>query len=42
LIKEYWLHEWDQIMINRVFRLGSLFRPLMALMPKKKQSPKEG
>jgi ketosteroid isomerase-like protein len=42
LIKEYWLHEWDQVMINRVFRLGSLFRPLMALMPKKKQDPKDG
>lgn len=26
-IKEYWLHEWDQVMINRVFRLTRLFSP---------------
>jgi hypothetical protein len=26
-IKEYWLHEWDQVMINGVFRLSRLFKP---------------
>jgi ketosteroid isomerase-like protein len=34
-IKEYWLHEWDQVMINRVFRLSSFLKPLMRLAKKK-------
>lgn len=28
-IKEYWLHEWDQVMINRVMRLAQFTQPLM-------------
>jgi ketosteroid isomerase-like protein len=35
-IKEYWLHEWDQLMINRVFRLGRIFRPVQGLFAGKK------
>jgi hypothetical protein len=30
-IKEYWLHEWDQVMINGVFRMSRLFGPLQKL-----------
>jgi ketosteroid isomerase-like protein len=30
-IKEYWLHEWNQVMINRIFRLDRIFRPIMKL-----------
>lgn len=26
-IKEYWLHEWDQAMINGVFRMGRILKP---------------
>lgn len=35
-IQEYWLHEWDQVMINRVFRLTRVFEPLMRLRSKLK------
>ncbi|HEU4997171.1 MAG TPA: nuclear transport factor 2 family protein [Gemmatimonadaceae bacterium] len=38
-IKEYWLHEWDQVMINRVFRLSNIFSPLMPLFMKLKRKP---
>ena len=33
-IKEYWLHEWDQMMINRVFWANSLFKPLLPIIKK--------
>ena len=33
-IKEYWLHEWDQVMINRIFRLDNLSRPIVNLVTK--------
>ena len=33
-IKEYWLHEWDQVMINRIFRLSRIFKPVMGLFKK--------
>lgn len=29
LIKEYWLHEWDQVMMNRMLRATHLTKPLM-------------
>jgi ketosteroid isomerase-like protein len=32
-IKEYWLHEWNQVMINRVFRLSRAFGPVQKLGP---------
>lgn len=35
-IKEYWLHEWNQVMINRIFRLTRVFQPFMKLMRKKR------
>lgn len=39
-IKEYWLHEWDQVMINRVFRLTRLFGPFQRFfMPKPPKRP---
>ncbi len=28
-IKEYWLHEWDQVMMNRMLRATHLTKPLM-------------
>jgi hypothetical protein len=28
-IKEYWLHEWNQVMINRVLRATSASKPFM-------------
>jgi ketosteroid isomerase-like protein len=31
-IKEYWLHEWDQVLINTIFRLDRLARPLKNLV----------
>jgi len=31
-IKEYWLHEWDQVLINTIFRLDRLARPLRNLV----------
>lgn len=36
LIKEYWLHEWNQNMINWVFRSSRWFGWLMPLFRKKK------
>lgn len=39
-IKEYWLHEWDQVMINRIFRLDSFARPFMNLMKDGPSVPK--
>lgn len=35
LIKEYWLHEWNQQMINWVFRSSRWFGWTMKLIPKK-------
>jgi hypothetical protein len=32
LIKEYWLHEWNQVMINRILRATQLSRPVMGLV----------
>ena len=32
LIKEYWLHEWNQVMINRVLRTSHLSEPVMGLV----------
>ncbi len=32
LIKEYWLHEWNQVMINRVLRASHLSEPVMGLV----------
>ena len=37
-IKEYWLHEWDQVMINRIFMIDGFVRPVMNLF---KSSPSE-
>jgi hypothetical protein len=34
LIKEYWLHEWNQVMINRVLRASHLSEPVMGLVHK--------
>ncbi len=31
-IKEYWLHEWDQVMINRVLRATWASKPFMSLV----------
>lgn len=39
-IKEYWLHEWDQVMINRIFRLDGLARPIMNLVNSGPSVPK--
>lgn len=36
-IKEYWLHEWNQQMINWVFRSSRWFGWTMKLVPKKKK-----
>jgi len=36
-IKEYWLHEWDQVMINGVFRLARLFKPFERFFRKPSQ-----
>ncbi len=33
-IKEYWLHEWNQVMINRVFRASHLVKPIVDHLPK--------
>ena len=32
LIKEYWLHEWNQMMINRVLRASHISEPVMGLV----------
>lgn len=32
LIKEYWLHEWNQVMINRVLRASHISEPVMELV----------
>jgi hypothetical protein len=32
LIKEYWLHEWNQAMINRVHRASHLSEPVMGFV----------
>lgn len=40
LIKEYWLHEWNQVMINRVLRATWASRPLMGLVDKLKKDKK--
>lgn len=39
-IREYWLHEWDQVMINRIFRMDALTRPIMSLFKKGSKVPK--
>lgn len=39
-IKEYWLHEWDQVLINRIFRLDALSRPIMNLFKKGPKIPR--
>ena len=36
-IKEYWLHEWDQVMINGIFRLSRIFKPFAKFF--KRSSP---
>jgi hypothetical protein len=36
-IKEYWLHEWNQQMINWVFRSSRWFGWTMKLVPRKKK-----
>jgi ketosteroid isomerase-like protein len=33
-IKEYWLHEWDQVMINGIFRMSRIFKPFARFFPK--------
>jgi ketosteroid isomerase-like protein len=38
-IKEYWLHEWDQVMINGVFRMAKWFKPFARFF-KKPASPR--
>jgi ketosteroid isomerase-like protein len=37
-IKEYWLHEWNQHMINWVFRSSRWFGWVMKLLPKRKRA----
>jgi hypothetical protein len=37
LIKEYWLHEWNQHMINWVFRSSRLASPVTNYLKKRKQ-----
>jgi hypothetical protein len=37
LIKEYWLHEWNQHMINWVFRTSRLASPVTSYLKKRKQ-----
>ena len=32
LIKEYWLHEWNQVMINRVLRASHISEPVMGFV----------
>jgi hypothetical protein len=32
LIKEYWLHEWNQVMINRVLRATWASKPFMGIV----------
>jgi hypothetical protein len=32
LIKEYWLHEWNQVMINRVLRASHISEPVIGLV----------
>jgi len=39
-IKEYWLHEWDQVMINSIFRIDGFVRPVMNLMKSGPTVPK--
>jgi ketosteroid isomerase-like protein len=36
-IKEYWLHEWNQVMINRVLRATWAAKPLMAVVNRVKK-----
>ena len=42
LIKEYWLHEWNQVMINRVLRATWASKPFMRIVKrfKKKDAAK--
>jgi len=38
LIKEYWLHEWNQVMINRVLRATWASKPFMGILNRIKGS----
>jgi hypothetical protein len=37
-IKEYWLHEWNQMMINWVFRGSWVATPVTSFLKKRKQA----
>jgi ketosteroid isomerase-like protein len=39
-IKEYWLHEWNQVMINRVLRATWACKPFMPLVNRIKRGKK--
>jgi ketosteroid isomerase-like protein len=40
LIKEYWLHEWNQVMINRVLRATWASKPFRGLVKRFKKGKK--